>query len=135
MILGLITMSVLGYAFVGGLFGWFFYAASDKRCKRCRNGRCSYDHGGAAGLMGIFWPFTFPACAGAMLANRFTTNEERAKAKATQKDRDHERRIAELQAEQRLAQTQKERTLADIKFLVENGIHADVPGLYETGLD
>jgi hypothetical protein len=79
----------------------------------------------------MFWPLILPAYGGGMVANHLVTGEERAKVKAAQKDRDHERRMTELRAEQRLARDQKERTLADIRFLVENGIHAEVPGLYE----
>lgn len=137
MILGLIiiTASILGYAFIGGLFGWLFHEASGKRCRNCRNNDCYSDHGTAAVFMGIFWLLTLPACAGGMVANHLVSGEERAKVKAAHKDRDHERRMTELAAEQKLAHEQRERTLTDIKFLAENGIHADVPGLYDAGMD
>lgn len=128
----IITTSILGYAFIGGLFGSLFYKTSSKRCKGCRNERhCFNDHGSSAAFAGMFWPLILPAYGGGMVANHLVTGEERAKVKAAQKDRDHERRMTELRAEQRLARDQKERTLADIRFLVENGIHAEVPGLYE----
>lgn len=137
MILGfIITVGVCcGYAFIGGLFGWLFYKTSSKRCEKCRNDRCYSDHGMAAGFVAISWPLTLPACAGGMVANHLVSGEERAKVKAAHEDRDHQRRMAELGAEQKLAREQKERTLADIRFLAENGIHADVPGLYEAGMD
>jgi hypothetical protein len=73
---------------------------------------------------GIGWPLAAPALFGVFAANLRATSADRA-------ERKHERKIKELSAQQALAREQKEKTLADIQFLVENGIKADVAGLYE----
>jgi hypothetical protein len=128
-IIALIVIGIKTYAFIGGVFGWLFYKSNIKRCKYCSEGyRCMDAHRLVAGLTAAVWPVALPVCAGGMVANHLTTRNE---AKTSRDDRAHKRRLEELESERKLVAEQKQRTLADIKFLVENGIQAAVPGLHE----
>jgi hypothetical protein len=133
----IIITSILVYAFIGGWFGWLFYCNASKRCPDCKRveatknasdpwnrAECYSEHGISALFLGFGWPVTLPAVGGSMTANYFVSREIREKDK-------HQNRLAELEAERKLVREQRERTLTDIKFLAENGIKADVPGLYE----
>jgi hypothetical protein len=138
MIAFLITAGVAAYAFIGGAFGWAFYLNRKAACSDCNHssgkGYCIDMHEMPGVIAGALWPLALPAFGGGMLANRFANSEERAQVKAKRKEREHEHRLAEVEAERELVREQKERTLADIKFLAENGIHAEVPGLYDGGV-
>ena len=87
--------------------------------------RCEafFDHGWTF-IAGIAWPLAAPLLIGALLGNFFSTGEERAERREKRRRDAHERKMAELQAENRM-------TMESIRVLVENGIQADVPGLYD----
>ena len=126
----IVITSLLAYAFVAGFIGSRFYRTRTNQCDDCqkvRAGRpyaeCYKDHAVPACAVGVGWPAMLPVIAG-ILASDQTGRAER-------RERKHDRRMAELAAEKDLAREQKEKTMADIRFLAENGIKADVPGLYE----
>lgn len=128
----LTVAAVMGYAFMGGLVGWQLYQVNVKRCKDCARGSFCMDlHALPPTLAAVAWPLALPLAAGAAVSNYVTTGDERLVRKANRKAKEHEQRLAELDAERKLAAEQKEKTLADIQFLVENGINAQVPGMYE----
>lgn len=132
MTIALIIGGVLGYAFLGGGVGWLVYEHAVKGCSTCRSRRdCSREHDTKAFFFGLGWPLTIPIVAGMVVAERVANPDKRRAAKVTRKEREHERKIEELQAQQELVTAQRDKTLADVKFLVENGIHAEVPGLYD----
>lgn len=121
----------VAYAFIAGYVGNRFYAGRFDRCRECANvlagvpySHCFDMHAITAASVGLGWPITLPVISGALISKRHETRASRDEAK-------HKRRLEELEAERKLAREQREKTLADIQFLVENGIQASVPGLYE----
>ncbi|WPH57706.1 hypothetical protein [Mycobacterium phage WXIN] len=119
-----IIASISAYAFVGGYVGMWLYSGRFDRCKDCRSGHRCYDwHAGPALLSAVVWPLALPVLAGGMAADR--------ERKASRADLKHKRRLEILAAERSLAHEQANKTMADIKFLAEHGIKAEVPGLYE----
>ena len=115
---------IAAYIFVGGYVGMRFYAGRLDRYKDCKNDWACYDwHECAAFWIGFGWPLTLPMIAGATVSTR-------REAKTSRDERRHKQKLELIKAQEKLAREQKEKTLADVKFLVENGIHADVPGLY-----
>lgn len=137
---GLIAIGILlAYALIGGMVGRFAWARY-RRQKGCwpppkcdsHYGHDFIDHGGVVGLgAGIVWPLMIPILCGSHMSDRLTMRDERLVQKENRRTAEHERKIAEMNAARKLADAEKEKTLADIKFLVENGIKADVPGLYD----
>jgi hypothetical protein len=128
----LIIVAVAAYAFIGGTVGYGFYLRRTANCADCHTIRpilgtsyCHASHDKSAGFLGFAWPLTIPILAGMFVARQFGTREARAEQREQRKQADHERRMAELAAENAV-------TMDAVKFLVENGIKADVPGLYDT---
>jgi hypothetical protein len=127
---------VFTYAFIGGATGWTIYSTHPQRCKdittrgnRYGERRCTHDIGEVGVATGVFWPLALPAAAGMVVAEFITSRTIRLEARDKRADRKHQRKLEELEAQRKLAKQQTEKSLADIKFLVENGIQADVPGL------
>lgn len=132
----IIIASIIGYMFAGGMVGYSFYMTRERRCKDCRGeGRyysgCMNDHGTSSVFFGAFWPFTIPMLFGALTANYFNNREGRAQRKEKRRDAEHDRKMAEIEAQRKLADEQRVAMMESVKFLVENGIKADVPGLFE----
>lgn len=123
MIALLVIVSIISYSFIGGMTGYGFYATRKRRCRECQSNYCVNDHGASAGFFGAFWPLTIPMLLGALIANYFNDRESRMERKEKRLNAEHERKMTEIEA-QRVA------TMESVKFLVENGIKADVPGLY-----
>lgn len=122
------------YLFIAGMIGWRVYSTRGKRCSSALNKypyNCNHLHATSAWLIGAFWPFAIPVIAGSLASNYLSTGDSRAEKKAERKALEHKNRLIELKAERELVREQKEKTMADIRFLAENGIKADVPGLYE----
>jgi hypothetical protein len=126
---------IFGYAFVGGATGWTVYSTHPRRCKHIKKGNryderwCTHDVGEVGVASGVFWPLALPAAGGMVVADYLTNRQLHLEARAKRADRKHQRRMEELEAQRALAKQQTQKSLADIKFLVENGIKADVPGL------
>ena len=81
--------------------------------------------------MAIFWPVMTPVLAGYGLSEYLSTKDSRAAKREEREKREHERKMAELKMARENKQIEAEAAMANIKFLVENGIKADVPGLYD----
>lgn len=107
---------ILIYVFIGSVTGRSIYMIACLKCDET-NHAIYCMHEVVATILGALWPLGLPIYAGITVVN-FAASR-------------HAQRLEKLAAEQELAQEQKERTLADIQFLVENGIQAAVPGLYE----
>lgn len=138
MIIALAIVLTLAYLFIGGFVGRRFYDGRLVRCAACsrieqrrKDGHepepfyhCYSTHEFPAAMVGCLWPIALPMVAGDFFA-------QRAEGRIDRDERRHQQHVKELEARESLAREQKEKTLADIQFLVENGIEADVPGLYE----
>lgn len=123
---GLILTAVFMYLVVGGAAGWRVRMRLMASCSDCRIGRMCVD-GHQIGfplLIGAFWPFTGPVAVGAGITHYVSGREARSAKKEQRKQAEHERRMKELAL-------QHDMTMESVRFLVENGIKADVPGLYE----
>lgn len=130
----IVAVALVGYAFLGGAVGWLVHQHRCKDCQKCASRRHRHDPFNAA-LAGLVWPVVVPVVAGMIVTARFANAEAHRTAKASRQQLAHERKIAELEAQQNLVREQRAKTLTDIAFLTENGIKAEVPGLYdeETG--
>ena len=120
------------YAMIGGIIGrmiWIRYRRAMGCWPKCKASHHDLVHHylplALAG--GIFWPLTIPIGCGTYIGDLLTRSEERDARRKIK----HDRKLAELEASRKLKEAERQKTLADIQFLVENGIHADVPGLYE----
>lgn len=88
--------------------------------------RCDSDDHVAPFFMGALWPLALPTIIGVLIGGWATGREDRAARLEKKKEADHKRKMAELEA-------QRAMTMESVKFLVENGIQADVPGLFDGG--
>lgn len=124
----LIVLATAAYLFLGGLGGFATRLRLMSKCSDCssREGWSCYDGHQFAfpTVVGALWPFAIPVLGGAYIAHRVTTADQRAVRREKQKQADHERKMAELEAQRAL-------TMDSVKFLMENGIKADVPGLFD----
>lgn len=135
----LILIGIFLYLFVGGVVGRMQYNRDLKNCKYFKHPEAHYvscdgpiDHPLGV-ILGLAWPVAIPALAGAACAqwvegreDREARREKRKQAEEQRKEAEHQRTMAELKA-------RRETTMESIKFLVENGIKADVPGLFDGG--
>lgn len=135
----IIIAIIAGYLVIGGASGSLLLSRERAKCPewqyqqqelaKGRRGssydRCEagFDHGWTI-IAGIAWPVAIPLLIGVLLGNYATTGEARAERREKRKQADHERKMAELQAQQNM-------TMESVRFLVENGIKADVPGLFD----
>lgn len=128
-----ISLAAVAYLMIGGGLGHGFYKWRLRTCHDCHTFPYStmpevtncYDfHGGPATVVGALWPLALPVLAGIGVAELVSNRGTRADRREKQKQADHERKMAELEA-------QREMTIESVKFLVENGIQADVPGLFD----
>jgi len=134
MITALVIAAVAAYIFVGAALGSALYRNRKNACKACVEVRrgvdkwasCYRAHEIPATIAGIAWPAAVPAVAGILASGWLGGREDRAQRREKRKQADHERKMAELAA-------QREMTMESVKFLVENGIQAEVPGLFDMG--
>lgn len=127
----IVVGGIIGYLFTSGMVGYSFYVNRKRRCKECRKYGWEKCYSITASFFGILWPFTVPMLFGALTANYLGDRDGRAERKEQRLDAEHKRKMAELEAQQKLADQQRIATMESVKFLVENGIKADVPGLFD----
>lgn len=129
----LIILAVLcSYLFIGGLIGNWFYAGRKQRCEQCKRrsdsfSPCNNDHGAAAILAGLFWLPVLPAIGGMYVSRALEPECRKERANLR-----HERRMDKINAENESRRLENEKTRLDIRFLEENGVRADVDGLFQT---
>lgn len=115
-----IALGCLAYGFMGGIVGQLVLGRL--RRQDC-NPRLAFGDKPAPFFSSVGWPLVLPVLAGAWIGGWLIDGDARAKRREKQKQADHERKMAELAVQERM-------TMESVKFLVENGIQADVPGLY-----
>jgi hypothetical protein len=112
------------YLFMGGLVGGVFYSVRKKR-HGCYHRPCSTGHEPPAIFLGAFWMFGIPMIAGTLTAERLIGEGHR-------KTR-HERRMEKSAVQNEGRRLEVERARLNIAYLQQNGVNADVPGLFEKG--
>lgn len=133
-----VVFGIASYLVFGGIVGAISLAKARSNCplwKKTQEARrtgkylpsyeqCEFDDHVSPFFIGALWPLAFPAILGVGIGSWLASREDRAESREKQKQADHERKMAELEAERAM-------TMESVKFLVENGIQADVPGLFD----
>lgn len=118
----IIIGSLMAYAFLGGYTSGHARRRAIRNCNTCESGYTCKKHQKKGSdpevIAGVFWPVAIPVIAGVSLASYSTIRQDRKALK-------HERRMAELEAERRVADAKKFDTAVAMQFLIDNGVKAD----------
>lgn len=127
MVAFIVVAVLFSYLFIGGLVGNLFYAGRKHRCDDCSRGSlCCDDHGFAASLMGVFWLPALP-----MLGGMYLSRAMESDARSLRASLRHERRMEKVNAENESRKLEIEKARLNIRFLEENGVKANVDGLFQ----
>lgn len=108
MIIGFfVVLGLAVYCFLSAVAGRWFYNGRKNRCKYCGPGgswhndrHCLNAHGVSAFFYGLAWPFAWIAACGVRVGDWISQSPERQKSKEDEATLAHERKMAEIKADQ-----------------------------------